>query len=268
MGNSNLSSTDHGADATLRLRVFAGPNGSRKSTVIHNVRDYKTNNRAIDFGIYINADDIAQRLRESTFSFSDYEIATTRAQFIQTAKLSGLINGEFDEVAFSNSFIFKDAGIKLKNKNADERLAQIIADFLRKKLLAERKKFSFETVFSHPSKLDIMRQAAGMGYKVYLYFVSTESPQINIFRVKARRAKGGHDVPFDKIESRYYRSMGLLFDACQIAYQTFFWDNSIDGTEAKLFAHFKKTGDKKVWDRINKKDIPYWFRKYYSAKIK
>jgi len=90
-----------------------------------------------------------------------------------------------------------------------ERLAQIIADFLRKKLLKERKRFSFETVFSHNSKLDIMRDAVTAGYKVYLYFVCTESPEINKFRVKARTKKGGHDVPVNKIETRYYRALDL-----------------------------------------------------------
>ena len=76
--------------------------------------------------------------------------------------------------------------------------------------------FSFETVFSHSSKLDIMQQAVELGYKVYLYFVSTEDPEINKFRVAARKMKGGHDVPPEKIESRYYLSMNLLYNASQI----------------------------------------------------
>ena len=62
--------------------------------------------------------------------------------------------------------------------------------------------------------------------------------------------------------------MNLLYDACQIAYQAFFWDNSIDGKDAKLFAHFKKAGNKKLWDKMNKMNIPDWFNIYYSSKIK
>jgi predicted ABC-type ATPase len=149
----------------------------------------------------------------------------------------------------------------------NERMAQIVADFLRKKLLAERKKFSFETVFSHPSKLEIMRQAAAAGYKVYLYFVSTESPLINEFRVKARVAKGGHHVPVDKIESRYYRSLDLLFEASQIAYQAYYFDNSKEGEDFTMFAHFKVVKNKKKWDRIDPDTVPSWFKKYYSQKI-
>ncbi len=79
-------------------------------------------------------------------------------------------------------------------------------------MLKRQRRFSFETVFSHPSNLDTMRQAVNAGYKVYLYFVSTESPAINKYRVQLRVAQNGHDVPGDKIESRYYRSMELLYE--------------------------------------------------------
>jgi len=153
---------------------------------------------------------------------------------------------------------------------ADERIAQILAYFLRKKLLNERKKFSFETVFSHTSKLDIMREAKEAGYKVYLYFVSTESPEINKFRVEARRNKGGHDVDPDKIEQRYYRSLDLLFNAAQLCYQVYFIDNSRElkeGEEANWFAHFKIVEEKKKWDKLEPSQVPEWFKKYYSSKV-
>jgi hypothetical protein len=53
-----------------------------------------------------------------------------------------------------------------------------------------------------------------------------------------------------------------------MSYQVFFFDNSVEGEDFKLFAHFKKTGNKKKWDPIKKEDIPNWFRKYYSSKIR
>ena len=113
-----------------------------------------------------------------------------------------------------------------------------------------------------------MREASANGYKVYLYFVLTETPSINMFRVAARKAKGGHDVPKDKIISRYQRSLNLLFEASQIAYQAFYFDNSEDGKNFKMFAHFKKNGNKKKWDKLKKKDVPNWFIDYYSGKVK
>lgn len=113
-----------------------------------------------------------------------------------------------------------------------------------------------------------MKHAVVAGYKVYLYFVSRESPEINKFRVQARKAQKGHDVPEDKIVSRYYRSLDLLYDACQLSYQVFFFDNSVEGHNSVMFAHFKLQKGKKKWDKINKKQVPAWFRKYYSEKVK
>ncbi|WP_172623203.1 zeta toxin family protein [Flavisolibacter ginsenosidimutans] len=252
----------------LRLRVFAGPNGSGKSTVIHYVRNIKVKKHFIDFGYYINADDIAVQLRSNSFSFAAFDLNVKPKEFTEVVLLSGLIGNEFSLADFQSAFSLRNNILRLKTPAAAERLAQIVADFLRKKLLEEQKKFSFETVFSHPSKLEIMRQAAEAGYKVYLYFVSTESPEINKFRVKARKAKNGHDVPEDKIVSRYYRSLDLLFDACQLAYQVFFFDNSVDGENSVMFAHFKSGGGKKKWDRIQKSGVPEWFKKYYSDKVR
>lgn len=254
------------AGKQLRLRVFAGPNGSGKSTVIEYVTKYKVKNKSIDFGFYINADDIAQQLKDSKFDITDFDITTSNKEFRETAVNSGLVNAEFPLDLFINSYTFRSNVIRLKSNAALERLAQIIADFLRKKLLQEKKRFSFETVFSHHSKLDIMREAKEQGYKVYLYFVSTESPEINKFRVEARVAQGGHNVEAAKIESRYYRSLEYLYEACQLAYQVFFFDNSREGENSKMFAHFKLEKGERKWDQLNE-DTPEWFLEYYTAKI-
>lgn len=251
----------------LRLRVFAGPNGSGKSTVIQFVRNYKVNDLPIDFGYYINADDIATGLRAGQFRFKMFGISTTNKEFFSSTVATGLINEKFPEEAFKSSYQLKANTIKLLKPDANERLAQIIADFLRKKLLEKKERFSFETVFSHPSKLEIMKEAKEKGYKVYLYFVSTESPEINKLRVRSRKDQGGHDVPQELIESRYYRSLDLLYEACQVAYQVYFFDNSIEGEESDMFAHFKMKKGRKHWDEISVENVPAWFKKYYSDKI-
>lgn len=260
-----MSSIKDKPQPELRMRVFAGPNGSGKSTIIRSIRKYKTKNGTLDFGIYVNADDLVHELKTG-LDFSKYEIQTNRNEFVSIALSSGLINKVFSEITFNASFSFSRNKIMSKNANSIERLAQIVADFLRKKLLQESKKFSFETVFSHSSKIDIMREAAEKGYKVYLYFVSTNSPEINKSRVDIRVAKGGHAVPADLIESRYYRSLDLLYQASQIAYQAFFFDNSKD--KPVLFNHFKKISGKKEWDlNVKEKDSPKWFLEYYAKKV-
>ncbi|MFY8004983.1 MAG: hypothetical protein ACOVNR_09060, partial [Chitinophagaceae bacterium] len=73
--------------------------------------------------------------------------------------------------------------------------------------------------------------------------------------------------PPDKIENRYYRSLDLLYNACQLSYQVFFFDNSQENSPFKMFAHFKKNGDVKKWDGLPINEIPEWFKVYYSGKI-
>ena len=45
--------------SSKRLRVFAGPNGSGKTTIINKLRD------VIPYGVYVNADDIESSLKNS-----------------------------------------------------------------------------------------------------------------------------------------------------------------------------------------------------------
>jgi predicted ABC-type ATPase len=244
-----------------RLRVFAGPNGSGKSTIIKTVQQYKHNGKLLNIGCYINADDIAKDLTYKKFSFLSYNTVCTRKQLLDFAKASGLINASFSIEAFSKSFIFSKGELSLKSSETVEYLAQILARFLREQMLLKKETFCFETVFSHPSNVDIMRQAVAAGFKVYLYFVSTESPEINKYRVQVRVKQGGHNVPADKIEQRYYKSLELMYDAADICYQSYFFDNSAD--TYRLIAHYK---DKEEKLKLDKAHIPRWFKKYFIDK--
>ena len=61
--------------------------------------------------------------------------------------------------------------------------------------LAERlESFGFETVFSHSSNVEFLEALRVLGYDIHLFFVCTESHEINIARVENRVALGGHDV--------------------------------------------------------------------------
>lgn len=259
------------------MRVFAGPNGSGKSSIIKSILSTEVKKgKKLDFGIYINADDIAVLLKGKGCNFKKFDVQSSKDELLNIANDSGLINHNFPLKRFSHCILIENNILKVdkeatneKNDYPYERIAQITADFLRKKLLILEKKFSFETVFSHPGKVEIIKQANAAGYKVYLYFVSTEHPNINDYRVNVVRAgKNGHIVSKDKIKSRYYRSMNLMYQAAQHSYQAYFFDNSVDGSNHTMFAHFKINADgKKVWDDLDEKFYPNWFRKYYSAKV-
>lgn len=104
--------------------------------------------------------------------------------------------------------------------------AAIIAEEQRFTAISQKESFAFETVMSHPSKLKLLEQAKESGYQVELVFVATSDPEVNVDRVKQRFSEGGHDVPEDKVRSRYHRSINLLPAATEIADLTYIFDNT------------------------------------------
>ena len=239
--------------------------------MIGEVKKYKNTNTHlhIDFGIYINADDIAKNLKKSHFSFGPYQLQPDRNELLHFAQNSGLLRLAFHYDNFCSSFQLEGKKLICTNQNFTEALAQLLASFITHQLLQAGKKISLETVFSHSSKIELIRKARDAGYKVYLYYICTESPEINIFRIKKVRVQqAGHDVPEDKIRSRYDRSLGLLYEASQMCYQAFYFDNSGDEKPFKPFAHFKIEKRKKVWDPMETQSVPSWFIQHYSSKVK
>src|SRR5262249_46849640 len=115
----------------------------------------------------------------------------------------------------------------------DERVrrAQSIADSRREECIEARRSFSFETVMSHPSKVDILLRAKQAGFFVQLFFIGTEDPQISADRVALRVAQGGHDVPKDRIAPRWFRTMNQLFSAIEASNRTFVFDNTSAGVD-------------------------------------
>lgn len=82
-----------------------------------------------------------------------------------------------------------------------------IAERLRLDEIAKGKSFCFETVFSHPSKIDFLAHAKAMGYTIYLVFIHVNDVALNKARISQRVQEGGHYVPEDKVESRIPRTL-------------------------------------------------------------
>ncbi len=58
-----------------------------------------------------------------------------------------------------------------------------IAEQMHTQLIQNGRSFCFETVFSHPSKIDFIAQAKTLGYEVVLVFIHLESVALNTARV-------------------------------------------------------------------------------------
>ena len=103
-----------------------------------------------------------------------------------------------------------------------------VADALRRELLRRRESFVFETVFPDPvgEKVTFLRSACDIGYTVVLCFVGLATPDISEERVAMRVSQGGHDVPREKIQSRYPRTLANLRAAIRALPHVLIYDNS------------------------------------------
>lgn len=243
--------------AVPRLRMFAGPNGSGKST-IKSVVPPKL------LGVYLNPDEIQKDIAERGFlNVRDYGVEATREEILSFFVNSTLLQkAELDdEAAYLR---FTDGKLSFHEVIVNAYFASVAADFLRRKLLELRVSLSFETVMSSPDKVALLETAQRLGYRTYLYYVATDDPAINVARVKARVNLGGHDVPEDKIVSRYHRSLGLLLAAIGHTHRAYLFDNSRHGGERLWVAEITDGHDLE----LKCDPMPRWFQKAVWEKIR
>ncbi|MCY4154307.1 MAG: dephospho-CoA kinase [Gammaproteobacteria bacterium] len=105
--------------------------------------------------------------------------------------------------------------------------AMQIVEEMRDNLLVEGRSFCYETVFSHPSKVDFVGKAKALGYEVILVMVHLELTELNKARVAQRVEEGGHDVPDDKIEARIPRLLRLVKAVIPLCDHAYLLDNSL-----------------------------------------
>lgn len=202
-----------------RLRMFAGPNGSGKSTIKDVI------NQEL-LGIYINPDEIEKEIKNNGFmNFYNYGFEADRNEVLDFFHNSNLLKS-VDLLREALYLRFNDNKLIFADISVNSYFASVCADFVRKKLLEARKSFTFETVMSSYDKIELLKLAKKLGYRNYLYYIATSDPIINISRVKNRVILNGHNVPENKIVSRYYRSLGYLKDAVKLSDRAYIFDNS------------------------------------------
>jgi predicted ABC-type ATPase len=126
----------------------------------------------------------------------------------------------------------------------------------RDELLAARTSFVTETVFSHESKVDLVKAAVEAGYLVTLHVVLVPE-DLAVARVANRVENDGHDVPEEKVRSRYARLWSLVAEAIELVDEATVYDNSSASEPFRVVASFERgvAVSKPAWPRWTPKEL-------------
>ena len=139
------------------------------------------------------------------------------------------------------------------NPEAQSYHAAAIAEKLRTSFLQKGISFCFETVFSHPSKIDFIAQAKSYGYETNLVYIHLQSAELNLARISQRVSEGGHSVPEEKVIARIPRTMKNIQASLPLVDNAFFYDNS---SRKNPFNTVAKLAHRKL--EIKQQPLPDW----------
>jgi predicted ABC-type ATPase len=82
-----------------------------------------------------------------------------------------------------------------------------VAEEMRREQIQTGNSFCFETVFSHPSKIDFLAQTKAPGYEIILVLIHLDHTDLNKARISQRVSEGGHTVADEQVEQRIPRTL-------------------------------------------------------------
>lgn len=148
----------------------------------------------------------------------------------------GLAHEWFDGCEYVNPDLIAQHELGDWNDPKNVLRAVQIAAARREACLKAGRSLAFETVFSGSDKPEFVRRALAEGYFVRIFFVGTETPEINAARITRRVLEGGHEVPIRKIIDRWSRSIANASAVAAEVDRFYIYDNSVDGRDAQLVA--------------------------------
>ncbi|MGH9385155.1 MAG: zeta toxin family protein [Vicinamibacterales bacterium] len=143
---------------------------------------------------------------------------------------------------------------------------------LLERAIAERLDFAFETTLGGRTISALLQKALAAGIDVRIWFVGLTSPELHIARVRARAARGGHDIPDAKIHERYDRSRIHLIELMPRLMELRVFDNSFEADpyaglapRPTVILHLAKG---KIVEMVDLAATPQWAKALVAAAVK
>jgi len=142
---------------------------------------------------------------------------------------------------------------------------------LLERAIAERLDFAFETTLGGHTISALLHEALAAGIEVRMWFVGLSSPELHMARVRSRVARGGHDIPEEKIRQRYDRSRINLIELMPRLTELRVFDNSFDADphanapQPNLILHLARG---KILEMVELSKTPQWAKALVAAAVK
>jgi len=143
---------------------------------------------------------------------------------------------------------------------------------LLERAIAERLDFAFETTLGGHTISALLHEALAGGVEVRMWFVGLSSPELHMARVRSGVARGGHDIPEEKIRERYDRSRIHLIELMPRLTELRVFDNSFDADphaggapQPILMLHLAKG---KILEMVELSKTPQWAKALVAAALK
>jgi len=143
---------------------------------------------------------------------------------------------------------------------------------LLERAIRERLDFAFETTLGGHTITALLQDALAAGIELRIWFVGLSSPELHIARVRARVARGGHDIPEQKIRERYDRSRINLIELMPRLTELRVFDNSFEADvhagrapRPILVLHLAKG---RIVETVDLAKTPQWAKALVAAAVK
>jgi predicted ABC-type ATPase len=142
---------------------------------------------------------------------------------------------------------------------------------LLEEAIAKRSTFAFETTLGGETITGLLLRALAEGIEVRIWYVGLATLELHIARVRARVARGGHDIPENRIQQRFEHSRINLIRLLPQLTELRLFDNSTDADPATGAAPTPllvlDVVEGKIAARCEIADVPTWAKPIVAAAV-
>ena len=138
--------------------------------------------------------------------------------------------------------------------------------------IMQRLEFAFETTLGASTIPKLLIDAARQGIEVHVWYAGLTTPELHIARVRARVARGGHDIPEEAIRRRFEHSRLNLITLLPALAALRIYDNSVEADPASgktpkpvLVLHMER---RRILNPQDLPRVPDWAKPIAAAAMK